>query len=84
MNLGLFASGMVCLFGGTRQMCWRVLSATLQASKCCALLCTHDFWNQFVTKLVGVNSLKWFRVVLHVCATDYNHRVQVLHICMPV
>ena len=33
VNSGLFAAVMVSLFGGTRQMCWRVLSATLQASK---------------------------------------------------
>ena len=33
VNSGLFAAGMVFLFGGTRQMYWRVLSATLQASK---------------------------------------------------
>ena len=33
VNSGLFAAGMVCPFGGTRQMCWRVLSVTLQASK---------------------------------------------------
>ena len=42
VNSGLFAAGMVCLFGGTRQMCWHVLSATLQASKYYSLLCT-DF-----------------------------------------
>ena len=32
VNSGLFAAGMVSLFRGTRQICWRV-SATLQASK---------------------------------------------------
>ena len=41
VNSGLFAASMVCLFGGTRKMCWRVLSATLQASKYYALLCTR-------------------------------------------
>ena len=34
VNLALFAAGMVCLFGGTRQMCWRVLSITLPPSIC--------------------------------------------------
>ena len=38
VNSGLFAEGMVCLFGGTRPMCWRVLPTTLQPSKYCALL----------------------------------------------
>ena len=41
VNSELFAAGMVWLFGGTRQMCWRVLSATLQASKYYALLSTR-------------------------------------------
>ena len=31
---------LVYLLGGTRQMCWRVLPATLQTSKCYALLST--------------------------------------------
>ena len=41
VNSGLFAAGMVCLFEGTRQVCWRVLSATLQAINYYALLCTR-------------------------------------------
>ena len=79
VNSGLFAARMLCLFGGTRQMCWRVLSATLQASLCYSLLCTPL---QLITKLVGVNNLQLFRVGLHVCAMDCNPRVQLLHICM--
>ena len=41
VNSRQFAAGMVCLFGGTRQMCWSGLLATLQASKYYALLCTR-------------------------------------------
>ena len=33
VNLGLFATGIVCLLERTRQMCWHVFSAMLQASK---------------------------------------------------
>ena len=62
-------------------MCWRVLSATLQASKYYSLLWTQ-FW--LITKLVGVNNLKLFHVGLHVCAMDCNPRVQLIHMCMPV
>ena len=40
VNSALFAAGMVCLFGGTRQMCWHVLSATLQANNYYAPLST--------------------------------------------
>ena len=81
VNLGLFAAGMVCLFGGTRQMCGHVLSATLQASKYYSLLCTRL---HLITQLVGVNNLKLFRVGLHICAMDCNPRVQLIHMCMLV
>ena len=55
------------LFGGARQMCWRVLSATLQASKWYSLLCTRL---RLITTLVCMNNLKLFRVGLHVWAMD--------------
>ena len=81
VNSGLFAAGMVCLFGGIRQMCWGVLLATLQASKYYSLLWTQ-LW--LITKLVGLNNLKLCRVGLHVCAMDCNCGVQLIHMCMPL
>ena len=64
-------------------MCWRVLFATLQASKYYALLCTR-LLELVITKLVGVNNKKWFRVGVHVYAMDCNPRVQPIHLCMPM
>ena len=73
------------LFRGTRHMCWRVqgneADVLARASKYYSLLWTQ-LW--LITKLVGVNDVKLFRVGLHVYAMECNPRVQLIHMRMPV